>query len=217
MSETMTTGAADLDIYTIMKIDALEQSGIDDLVDRWEGLIESIIVVTDEDHERAGQILETIGNIQTHIHKRDDPVCSSAYQTHQLAVKSRKKSLAPWDKMETLTKAAIGVKVKRDFDAEQLAASKGETEEEIAGPGDDVSPITVIAETRRVVPGAKTRMKAVVSVDDPKAFLRAIASKKIPMGAITINQKWLNDMAKQLGDGFTYPGCSISMEPVVSK
>jgi len=174
-------------------------------------------VDTQVDHERAGEILKLVGRVQKHIHDRDDPVCKSAHETHALAVATRKKSLAPWDRMCALVKDAIGRKVKRDFDAEQLAASKGETEEEIAGPGDDVSPITVIAETRRVVPGAKTRMKAVVSVDDPKAFLRAIASKKIPMGAITINQKWLNDMAKQLGDGFTYPGCSISMEPVVSK
>lgn len=211
------SASLELDYNALIELGKVERSVFDSTAAEWEAKLSTVEVTNHEDHAAMSGALGKVAEIQKVIHEHEDPVCNAAHTTWRIATSKRKEILAPWDKLEMLIKKAIGGYVKRQAIAAAEKA-KAATQERMAKPGELIRPASnpVTLEPPKAA-GSTTRMTPVVEVTDMKVFLRAIANGKIPANAIEVQTTWLNGQARQLGDSFDYAGCSVSMEPVVSK
>lgn len=105
---------------------------------------------------------------------------------------------------------------KLEAKAEKLA-EKGKTEQAQAL---QMQAASVVAAPVASVPiktdGISKRVNYSAEVNDLMALVKAVAAGEVPINAIQADGKFLNQMAKALKENFSYPGCSLKKESIVS-
>ena len=157
-----------------------------------------------------------------------DPPIKSANQTHKWLTGLRSKLKAPITAYKNDRKAALAVfheaqeRARREEEARLQEAARKRAEEEALetaiaaeAAGDKeaaqeilAAPILapVVQIQAQKIEGVSFRRNRSAEVYDLDLFFDALGKGLIPRGAVTINQTWLNNQARALGDEMRYPG-----------
>lgn len=106
---------------------------------------------------------------------------------------------------------------KLEAKAEKLA-EKGKTEQaqalQMQAASVVAAPVAAAAPVK--VAGISKRISYSAEVNDIMALVQAVAAGQVPINAIQADTKFLNQMAKALKDNFSYPGCSLKKDTIMS-
>jgi hypothetical protein len=191
----------------------------------------AIIIITNEDYTRAGEILLTIKDIRKEIDATFDPIIKKAHEAHKEAVAQKKKIDAPLIEAEGIIKPRIS-----DYLAEQerirraeenrlreiarkeeeerqlmeaiAAEQAGETEEAAAIINEPVyvAPV-VVPKSVPKIQGVSTQKRWTFRVVDPS---------KVPREYLAVDEQKIGAVVRALKDQCKINGVEVYSEDIVT-
>ena len=201
-------------------------------------------IVDDEGASEASAFLNSV--INPLIKEGDelfDPMIASAYQTHQMAIATKRKAVGGLPVAKQLIRAELGryaqiiedraraerlriEREAREADARRLELELEAVEAMSIAPAEMAAEVAAIMEAPRAmtlpppavgfmsIPGARDVYSAVVV--NLKLLCAAIGVGEVPVSLIDANQGNLNRRAASDKEGFNIPGCRLEKTKSVS-
>jgi hypothetical protein len=190
-------------------------------------------ITTNEDFERAGELLKIIKGLRAEVDSTFDGIISKAHEAHKEAIAQKRKYEAPLAEAERLLKPKLSAYLdeqERQRKAEELrleAEARAEAERqqlENAVVLDDMgeteaanallservqsAPVFVPKQAPKVagIVPTKTYSAQVVNLMD---LIKAVADGRVPAMAIQANTVFLGQQARSMKDTFNYPGVKL--------
>ena len=194
-------------------------------------------ISSDEDATEASRFLNTVINVL--IKEGDDlfdPMIASAYQTHQLAIATKRKAVGGLPAAKQSIRGELGKYAQlledraraerlqiereaREADARRLELELEAVEAMAVAPEEMAAEVAAILEAPRAltlppaaqvtmsIPGARDVYTGVVV--NLKMLCAAIGNGEVPTSMIEVNQGNLNRRATSDKEGFNIPGCRL--------
>jgi hypothetical protein len=190
----------------------------------------ALTIATDQDFERAGEMLKTIKGLRAEIDETFDPIIGKAHEAHKEALAQKRKVDAPLVEAEAILKPRIAAymqeqdrirreqeliaqkKAQEEAERQQLEDAVrleelGETEwaNEVLNEKPVVAPV-VLPRTVPKVAGVTMRQTWSAQVISLQLLVKAVAEGKVPLLALQANTTFLNQQARSMKDQLNYPG-----------
>jgi hypothetical protein len=186
----------------------------------------------------AGEYLRDIKALRKEIAATCDPVIKQAHAAHKAATTMKRDleaelveadriiagKVAAWHDAKRREAQRLVAAAERQARATQESAEReaaalreaGELElAEQAAVEARRAPAPVVAQQAVSVEGVSTRTTHRARVVDLPTLLRAVLSGSVPLAAVQVNEKLLQQQARSLGEQLNWPGVEVQAETIV--
>jgi hypothetical protein len=193
----------------------------------------TFVITTNEDFERAGELLKTIKGLRAEVDGTFDPIIGKAHEAHKEALAQKRKYEAPLAEAEGLLKPKLSAYLQeqeRLRKAEELRLEQAARAEEERQRLENAVVLDEMGETDAAntlleepvvsvpvfVPRQAPKVTGIVAtktysaqVTNLQELIRAVADGKVPAMAIQANTVFLGQQARAMKDTFNYPGVKL--------
>jgi hypothetical protein len=200
----------------------------------------TLTITTNEEFERAGELLKVIKGLRAEVDSTFDGIISKAHEAHKEAISQKRRYEAPLAEAEALLKPKLSkflMDQERERQQEQLRQQKAAQEQAEREAIENAIVLDDMGETAAAnqlleepvipapvfIPREKPKVSGIVEqkrysaqVVSLQLLVKAVAEGKVPMMALKADTVFLNQQARSMKDTLNYPGVRLVVESNIS-